>query len=129
MSTVIDSPILIRRFKLKLVHVNGFRTEVAGPVSEHLEEQIERWLKAWLESNSKYAKYAKYPYFFFRVETNSSFDRANHMEKEWDFIPVGNEAEPLMFVCRTGYGDGVYDVECEFAKDVPVALSIKFIES
>jgi hypothetical protein len=113
--------LLKRRFKLKTVQVHAIRHEVVGRVSEDLEAEIEAWLK------SK-PKYAEHPFMHFRVQTNNSFDRANFMEKPWDFIPIGNADAPLMFVCQTGRGDGVYDVECEFASNIPRVLTIRFID-
>jgi hypothetical protein len=52
----------------------------------------------------------------------------NYMTKEWGFMPVGNTPEPLMFACETGGGDGVYDVQCRFAGEVPRVVSIVFID-
>jgi hypothetical protein len=113
--------LLTKRFKLRTVQVNAVRAEVVGPVSEPLAKEIEDYLK----SNPKYADY---PFMYFRVQTNDSFDRANYMKKSWDFLPVGNAAAPLMFVCGTGRGDGVYDVQCAFSGELPRILSITFIE-
>jgi hypothetical protein len=112
---------LAKRFKLKTVRVNIARAEVVGAVSESLANEIDDFLK----SNSKYAKY---PFMHFYVQTNNSFDRANHLAKAWDFLPIGNADTPLMFVCGTGRGDGCYDVECTFAAGVPRVLSISFID-
>jgi hypothetical protein len=112
---------LTKRFKLKTVRVNRVRAELVGAVSESLANEIEDFLK----SNPKYAEY---PYMHFYVQTNNSFDRANHLAKAWDFLPVGNADTPLMFVCGTGRGDGCYDVECRFAAEVPRVLSISFID-
>jgi hypothetical protein len=113
--------LLTKRFKLKTVQVHGARADVVGTVSEQLEEEIEAYLKSKPE-------YAKYPFIYFHVQTNNSFDRANYMAKAWDFMPVGNGLAPLMFVCGTGYGDGVYDVQCEFSGDIPRVLYITFTD-
>lgn len=113
--------LLTKRFKLKTRRVNVVRAEVVGPVSEQLASEIEGFLKAD-------PKYADYPFMYFRVETNNSFDRANHMDGAWQFMPVGNSPAPLMFVCGTGRGDGCYDVLGQFDGDVPGMLSIKFID-
>jgi hypothetical protein len=113
--------ILTKRFKLKTVRVNPVRAQVVGPVSESLAKEVEDYLK----SNPKYADY---PFLYFCVQTNNSFERANFMAQDWGFIPVGNADSPLMFVCGTGRGDGVYNVESEFSGEVPCDLSIKFIE-
>ncbi|MEX2138712.1 MAG: hypothetical protein WD894_05585 [Pirellulales bacterium] len=112
---------LTERFELKTVRVNPRRAEVVGPVSEVLDKEIEDYLK----SNPKYADF---PSDHFRVETNDSRDRACHLEKAWGFLPIGAEGGPLMFVCGTGRGDGVYDVHCTFNGDVPSILSIDFVE-
>ena len=112
---------LTKRFNLKTRRVNPWRAEVIGPISEPLAREIEDYLKSQ-------PKYADYPFMYFHVQTNNSFDRANHTEEEWSFIPIGNAEVPLMFVCRTGRGDGVYEVECEFSGKAPRALSITFIE-
>jgi hypothetical protein len=73
-------------------------------------------------------KYADYPFMYFRLETNNSFDRANHMNNAWEFMPVGNSPKPLMFVCENGRGDGCYDVQGQFDGDVPRVLTVTFIE-
>ena len=113
---------LTKRFKLKTVRVNPIRAEVVGAVSEPLAKEIEDFLKAT-------PKYAEYPFMYFNVQTNNSFDRANYLAKEWGFLPVGNADFPLMFVCGTGRGDGCYDVECEFAGEVSRAVAISFIDA
>lgn len=113
--------LLTKRFKLRTVRVNRLRAQVVGPVSEQLEAEIESFLKAD-------PKYADYPFLHFRVQTNNSFDRANHMSGVWQFMPVGNDSEPLMFVCGTGRGDGCYDVEGAFVGETPRVLTVTFIE-
>lgn len=112
---------LKRRFKLKTRQVNPVRAEVVGPISETLEHEIEEYLKS-------IPRYAKFPFMHFHVQTNNSFDRANYMDKPWDFMPVGNDDLPLMFVCGTGRGDGRYDVECQYSGDVPRIVSISFVD-
>jgi len=113
--------LLTRHFNLKTVRINPVRAELVDPPSEELAHAIENYLKS-------IPKYSEYPFLYFHVQTNNSFERANFMNKEWDFIPVGNESHPLMFVCGTGRGDGVYDVLCEFSGETPLVLSIKFIK-
>jgi hypothetical protein len=112
---------MTKRFKLKTVRVNPVRAEVVGAVSEPLAKEIEHFLKT-------IPKYADYPFMYFHVQTNNSFDRTNYLAKAWDFLPVGNADAPLMFVCGTGRGDGCYDVECEYAGEVPRVLTISFID-
>jgi hypothetical protein len=114
--------LLTKLFKLKTVRVNPVAAEVIGPVSEELASEIEDYLKAD-------AKYADFPFMHFRVQTNNSFERVNYMTKAWEFMPVGNQPAPLMFVCGTGRGDGRYDVEGQFDGDVLRALTITFIET
>lgn len=113
--------LLTTRFKLKARRVNTVRAEVVGPVSEQLEAEIESFLKAD-------PKYSDFPFMYFHLQTNNSFDRANYMESEWQFMPVGNDPEPLMFVCGTGRGDGCYEVHGQFDGDVPRVLNVNFIE-
>lgn len=123
-STAPDDTMLRRlksRFQLETVQINAVRAEVVGPVSEILEREIEDYLRS-------IPKYAEYPFLCFRLETNNSFDRVVQMNKAWEFIPVGNDELPMMFVCSTGLGDGLYDVNCGFAGDVPVVVTIPFIE-
>ena len=112
--------LLTKRFKLKTVQRNVVRAVIVGRVSESLEGEIESFLKSQPE-------YADYPFLYFRVETNNSFERSIYLSKAWDFIPVGNAATPLMFVCGTGRGDGVYEVKCSYDGDVPQTLSIDFM--
>lgn len=124
-STATDDAVLrllTQRFNLRTIRVNAIRAEVVGPVPEALENEIEEYLKS-------IPKYADFPYIHFRVETSNSFDRANRMDKAWDFIPIGKEHEPLMFVCGTGRGDGFYDVHCTFSGDIPQVLTIEFVEA
>ena len=112
---------LQRRFKLKTVQVNSIRAEVVGRISESLEREINAYLQSVPE-------YAQFPFMHFHVETNNSFDRVNYFKEPWGFLPVGNDDLPLMFVCSTGRGDGRYDVQCQFAGDVPKIVSISFID-
>jgi hypothetical protein len=113
--------LLTKRFKLKAIRVNPVRAEVVGPVSEQLAAEIDEFLKAD-------AKYADYPFMYFRLQTNNSFDRANHMNSAWEFMPVGNSPEAKMFVCVTGGGDGCYAVQGHFDGDVLRVLTVTFIE-
>jgi hypothetical protein len=64
----------------------------------------------------------------FNVRTNNSFDRANFNARAWDFIPIGNAPNPLMFVCETGRGDGCYEVHGQFDGEIPRELTVNFIE-
>ena len=112
--------LLTKRFKLKTVRVNTVRAEVVDAVSEQLAAEIVTFLKAD-------PKYADFPFMYFHVQTNNSFDRANHLKKGWKFMPVGNSQEPLMFVCGTGRGDGCYEVQGEFAGENPRVLTVTFI--
>lgn len=113
--------LLIKRFKLKTIRKNFARAEVIGPVSAHLANEIEAFLRTFPE-------YSDYPFMHFYVETNNSFDRVNDMARPWAFLPIGNSPEPLMFACETGHGDGRYDVNGEFSGDTLVAITIAFIE-
>ena len=112
---------LKKRFKFKTVQINPVRAEVVGPVSATLEQEIENYLKSIPE-------YAQFPFMHFHVQTNNSFDRANYTDKPWDFMPVGNEDRPLMFVCGTGRGDGRYDVNCRYSGNAPRIVSINFVD-
>jgi hypothetical protein len=113
--------LLQKRFKLKTSRVNAIRAEVVGPVSEALEKEIVEYLKS-------IPRYADYPFMYFSVQTNNSFDRINYMTKPWGFLPIGNESMPVMFACGTGRGDAVYNVLCGFAAGKPSLLSIVFVE-
>ena len=112
---------LKKQFNLETVQINAVRAEVVGTVSETLEQEIENYLKSIPE-------YAQVSFMHFHVQTNNSFDRANYMDKPWDFMPVGKNAHPLMFVCGTGRGDGLYDVNCRYSGDAPRIVSINFID-
>jgi hypothetical protein len=113
--------LLTKRFNLKTVRVNPVRAEVVHPVSKELAKEIEDYLKS-------IPKYADYPFIYFHVQTNNSLDRANYMGKVWEFMPIGDRHGPLMFVCGTGRGDGIYDVKCGYLDDVPQIVSITFID-
>jgi len=110
---------LTRRFKLRTVRVNSIEAEIVGPVPESLERDIEEYLKSIPE-------YAQFPFMHFHVQTNNSFDRVNYSKEPWEFIPVGNDDLPLMFICSTGRGDGCYEVYCQFSGDVQRVVSIDF---
>ncbi|MDA1162689.1 MAG: hypothetical protein O3B13_06285 [Planctomycetota bacterium] len=111
---------LKKRFKLKTVQVNGFQAEVVGPVSEKLESESAEYL-------SSIPEYSKYPFMYFRVQTNDSFDRVNFMSEEWAFIPIGNSPEPLMFACGTGRGDGIYEVRASVNNGLTHSLTVDFM--
>ena len=113
--------LLTKRFKLNAIRIDPARAEVVGPVSEELAVEIEAFLRAE-------PKYADYPFLYFRVQTNNSFDRANELDSAWEFIPIGNSPEPVMFVCGTGRGDGCYDVQGQFDGEIPRVLTVSFIE-
>ncbi|MFN3152177.1 hypothetical protein [Bremerella sp.] len=112
---------LKKRFQLKTIPTSAVTAEVVGPVSETLEQEINDYLKS-------VPQYAQFPYMHFYVQTNNSFDRANFMEEPWDFMPIGNEDLPVMFVCGTGRGDGTYDVTCRYSGDTPRVVTIDFID-
>jgi hypothetical protein len=113
--------LLTKRFDFETIQVNEARAEIVGPISEAREKEVEDILKS-------IPRYADYPFIYFHVQTNNSFDRANYLNKAWDFIPVGNAPAPRMFVCGTGRGDGAYNVRGEFSGDVPCRLTIDFLE-
>jgi len=112
---------LEKRFKFKTVQINPVRAQIVGPVSANLEQEIETYLKSMPE-------YSQFLFMHFHIQTNNSFDRANYTDKPWDFMPVGNDDLPLMFVCRTGRGDGLYDINCRYSGDAPRIVSINFID-
>lgn len=112
--------ILTRRFKLKCYQVNAVRAEVVMPIFEELEYEIEEYLESVPE-------YADFPFMHFYVQTNNSFDRVNFSQSSWNFIPIGNQDRPLMFFCKTGRGDGSYDVYAMFTDETPVQITIPFI--
>lgn len=112
---------LKRRFKLKMRRINPVRSEIVGPVSTMLEQEILAFVP------TLHPRYEKYPVFAFYVQTNNTFERANFMEDDWAFLPVGNAPKPEMFVCTTGMGTGSFDVECEFENDVPQSVKVTFM--
>lgn len=113
--------LLKKKFKLKTRQVNRVRVEVQQPVSEALEQEIEDFLKT-------IPQYADYPFMHFYVQTNDSFDRVNYMNADWKFLPVGNQPDPVMFACSTGYGDGIYPVEGIMKNNLVHALKVTFID-
>lgn len=113
--------ILTTEFRLKTTRDNQFTARIADPVSNELEEEIIAYLKTKPE-------YADYPFLHFCVHTNNTFDRTMEMKGAWEFMPVGNEPTPLMFVSGTGRGDGVYDVEVDFEGDIPRVVTINFLD-
>ena len=111
---------LKKRFKLKTVQVDGFHAEVVGPVSEELESKIAEYLNSVPE-------YSKYPYMYFTVQTNDSFQRVNFISEEWAFLPIGNCPQPLMFACGTGRGDGTYEVRAAGDNGLTHSLIVDFM--
>ncbi len=113
--------LLTERFQLETIRVGEFESEVVGPVSEELAAEIE----AFFNTDPVYSVW---PALYFRVQTNSSYERAEAMRGAWEFMPVGNNPEPLMFDCQTGRGDGGYEILGEFAGETLCALTVTFIE-
>ena len=112
--------LLCRKFRLQTTQRNALRAEIVGRVSESLEREITEYLQS-------IPRYADYPFMYFYVHTNDSFERANFMEKEWGFLPIGNDDQPLMFICGTGFGDGCYPVDCKYSGDMVCAVTVSFI--
>lgn len=112
--------LLTKQFRLKTIRINPVCAHVVGPVSVELEQEIKAFLKSIPE-------YAQFPFFYFKVQTNNTFDRVNYCEDEWAFMRIGNDPAPLMFVCGTGRGDGTYDVEGEFVGNQLHRLKIEFM--
>lgn len=112
---------LKKKFQLKTRQVNPVRAELVDPVSTNLEQDIENYLMSIPE-------YAQFPFMYFYVQTNNSFQRTISMNKPWDFMPVGNDELPRMFVCGTGRGDGLYNVLARYTGDVPRIVTITFLE-
>ena len=75
-----------------------------------------------------FPEYAKSVFSQFNVRTNSTFDRVNWMESNYEFMPIGNADDRLMFVCETGYGDGRYDVIRKSHNGETVDVTITFID-
>ncbi len=113
--------LLTKRFKLKTVRRNRVRTEIVGPVSPELESEITTFLEAD-------PKYGRWPFVYFNVQTNNSFERADFCTAAYQLLPIGRHASPLMFVCDTGRGDGSYDVEGVFDGPILRSIFIRFIE-
>lgn len=123
-STVQDKSLLkdlTRRFQLRTTQVNQIRAEIVGAVAQELEGRILDYLKT-------IPRYADFPFMYFRVQTNNSFDRVNYMPTSWGLLPVGNRDEPVMFACETGRGDGTYDIFGEYRGDQVEEVSVVFIE-
>lgn len=123
-STVKDDLLLkdlTRRFQLTTTQVNQIRAEIVGPISEQLETRILDYLKT-------IPRYADFPFMYFGVQTNNSFDRVNYMPTSWRFLPTGNQDEPVMFACETGRGDGMYEVFGEYCSDQVQSVSVDFID-
>jgi len=113
--------LLVRQFGLRIGKRNVSSVEVVEPVSEALESNIETYLRTFPE-------YADFPFLHFHVQTNDSFDRVNYLKDPFAFVQIGNDPNPLMFVCETGDGDGTYDVVAEYDRDRVAALSVTFID-
>lgn len=113
--------LLTKRFKLKTVRRHRVRTEIVEPVSAELEREITTFLEAD-------PKYGRWPFLYFRVQTNNSFERANFCTAAYQLLPIGRNASPLMLVCETGHGDGSYDVEGVFDGAILKSIFIRFIK-
>ena len=113
--------LLKQQFRLKTKQVDALTAEVVGPVSEKLELEIGDYLKSIPE-------FADFPFIYFSIRSNDSFQRVNFMREEWQFLPVGNDPEPLMFACGTGLGDGVFTVYARRHNGLVAAIRIPFID-
>jgi hypothetical protein len=113
--------LLQKRFRFDVVQTNIVTAQIVDPVSEALEEEITNYLK-------RFRKYRQFPYSWFTVRTNNSFERVNYMDDPWNFMPIGNGSFPMMFACFTGLGDGVYDVYCDYSAESPSVISVSFID-
>lgn len=112
---------LKQKFRLKTRQIDSFRAETLSPVDEALEREIEAYLETVPEC-------AEYPSIHFHVRTNSSFERVNFMEGNWEFLPIGNAPQPVMFACLTGRGDGCYPVRTTVEKGEVVSVRVDFMD-
>jgi hypothetical protein len=112
--------LLKKQFGLKVKQVRPWAAEVVGPVSEALESEIEAYLKTIPE-------FAQFPFLYFRVDTNNTAERAGVVSGPGAFIPIGNSAEPQMLVCKSGRGDGCYQIIGQYDGDVPCRASVVLI--
>lgn len=95
--------LLKKEFGLECVQVNPVRAEVVQPISSALEEEIVARLKCIPE-------YAAYPFIYFHVQTNNTFDRVNFMQRPWAVMTLNETGDAEMLAAETGYGDGVYPI-------------------
>lgn len=112
---------LKKRYGLKSHQVDPITAHVIGPISQELEAEIAAFLKSCPE-------YEPFPYFFFYVQTNNSFERANELRESFAFLPVGNAPSPKMLIFATGYGDGSYPIMVRRTDLGIASVEIEFID-
>lgn len=112
--------LICKTFGIQTQHVNSVTAHVVGPIAASLESEITAFLKS-IERKYEFASSC------FRVRTNNSFERVNYFDKSWGFMPVGNASTPEMFISRTGYGDGTYDINVVYNAETPQLITVWFV--
>jgi hypothetical protein len=113
--------LLKKHFNLDCVQINAIRAEVIQPVSPEMEVEIEKLLRSIPE-------YAQFPYMYFYVQTNNTFDKVNRMSDPWGTIELDMPSRASLLTFKTGYGDGTYQAFGQFNNGIATGLEMTFIE-
>jgi len=114
--------LIANRFGLKWRPLNGFQSIFLEPIPEDLENEITEYLKTFPE-------YADYPFMYFRVETNNTFDRIQEAMRDTSWAEVGltEDGDEGLIVFTSGFGDGSYELTGVYGKERLLATEITFI--
>jgi hypothetical protein len=114
--------LIAKKFGLKWRPLNGFQSIFLEPIPEDLEHEITEYLKT-------FAEYADYPFMYFRVETNNTFDRIQEAmsDASWAEVALTEDADEGLVVFTSGFGDGSYDLVGVYGDEGLLAAEITFI--
>jgi hypothetical protein len=103
---------------------DGYSLECTEPISVELEEQINAYLKT-------VPGFSPYPFFYFRVVTMTTSDRVAEAmlieDGPWVELRLDEAGTARLYAIKTGFGDGLYNVEGLFDNEGIIAIEIEFI--
>lgn len=111
-----------KKFGLRWRPLNGFQSIFLEPIPDTLEQEITEYLKTIPE-------YSDYPFLYFRVETNNTFDRITEAMSDvsWAEVTLNDSGDESLLAFTSGFGDGSYDLIGVYGNDELLAIEITFI--